>query len=111
MAFSLIDDDAGAVPVDLVSKAGFSRWREMVDLRERDWTASVGFAGDAGKLALVPGGDGRVAGLAAARHLPARRSARRGRCEPDGARLDARDLFVRSVPPEKEGSRSPAGLA
>ena len=60
MAFSLIDDDAGAVPVDLVSKAGFSRWREMVDLRERDWTASVGFAGDAGKLALVPGEDGRL---------------------------------------------------
>src|SRR3954469_9458397 len=60
MAFSLIDNDAGAVPVDLVPKAGFSRWLETAGSRERDWAAAVGFVGDAGKLALVPGEDGRV---------------------------------------------------
>ena len=60
MAFSLIDDDAGAVPVELVSKAGFSRWRETAGSRERDWAASIGFAGEAGKLALVPDADGRL---------------------------------------------------
>ena len=124
MAFSLIDDEAGAVPVELVSKAGFSRWRETAASRERDWAASVGFTGEAGKLALVPDADGRLgrvlagigddeaavwaaAGLpefAAARHLPPRRSARGGRSEPGGARLGARHLFVRPVPQEKEGS-------
>jgi leucyl aminopeptidase len=60
MAFSLIDDDAGAVPVELVSKAGFSQWRETAGARERDWAEAVGFTGDSGKLALVPGEDGRL---------------------------------------------------
>jgi leucyl aminopeptidase len=60
MAFSLIDDEAGTVPVELISKAGFSRWRETAGTRERDWAAVVGFAGDAGRLALVPGENGRL---------------------------------------------------
>jgi leucyl aminopeptidase len=60
MAFSLIDDDAGAVPVELVSKAGFSQWREAAGSRERDWAAAVGFTGDGGKLALVPDSEGRL---------------------------------------------------
>ena len=60
MAFSLIDDEAGAVPVELVSKAGFSRWLETAGSRERDWAASVGFTAEAGKLALVPDADGRL---------------------------------------------------
>ena len=60
MAFSLIDDDAGAVPVDAVSKAGFSQWRETAAARERDWAAAIGFTGEPGKLALVPAEDGRL---------------------------------------------------
>src|SRR3954453_18566330 len=80
MAFSLIDDEAGAVPVELISKAGFSRWLETAGSREgdviskagfsggletagsreRDWAASVGFTAEAGKLALVPDADGRL---------------------------------------------------
>ena len=63
MAFSLIDDDAGAVPLVAVSKAGLAAWREAAPARERDWVAATGFAGEAGKLALVPdkkGGLGRV---------------------------------------------------
>src|SRR3954452_11521697 len=60
MAFSLIDDDAGAVPVDAVSKAGFSRWRETAASCERDWAEEVGFTGEPGKLALVPDADGRL---------------------------------------------------
>jgi leucyl aminopeptidase len=60
MAFSLIDDEAGAVPVELVSKAGFSRRLETVEPRERDWAAAIGFSGEAGKLALVPNADGRL---------------------------------------------------
>src|SRR5260370_33306970 len=54
MAFSLIDDDAGAVPVVAVSKAGLAAWHENAPARERDWVMATGFTGEAGKLALVP---------------------------------------------------------
>jgi leucyl aminopeptidase len=60
MAFSLIDDDAGAVPVALVPKSGLPRWRETAAARERDWAASVGFTGETGAMALVPDADGRL---------------------------------------------------
>ena len=63
MPFSLIDDDAGAVPLVAVSKSGLAAWRETAPARERDWVAAIGFAGESGKLALVPdrtGGLGRV---------------------------------------------------
>jgi leucyl aminopeptidase len=63
MAFSLIDDDGGAVPLVAVSKSGLAAWREAAPAGDRDWVAATGFAGDAGKLALVPdkkGGLGRV---------------------------------------------------
>src|SRR5712691_6053490 len=63
MSFSLIDDDAGAVPVLAVSKAGLSAWHEAAPARERDWVMATGFTGEGGKLALVPnkaGGLGRV---------------------------------------------------
>ncbi|HEV8679476.1 MAG TPA: leucyl aminopeptidase family protein, partial [Stellaceae bacterium] len=63
MSFSLIDDDAGAVPLVAVSKAGLSAWRETAPAAERDWVAATGFTGEAGKLALIPGkkgGLGRV---------------------------------------------------
>src|SRR6266705_5232532 len=63
MAFSLIDDDGGAVPLVAVSKSGLAAWRETAPARERDWVVATGFTGEAGKLALVPdkkGGLGRV---------------------------------------------------
>jgi leucyl aminopeptidase len=63
MAFSLIDEGGGAVPLVAVSKAGLAAWREAAPARERDWVAATGFTGDSGKLALVPdkkGGLGRV---------------------------------------------------
>jgi leucyl aminopeptidase len=63
MAFSLIDDDAGAVPVLAVAKSGLAAWREGAPARERDWAMATGFTGESGKLALLPdkkGGLGRV---------------------------------------------------
>jgi leucyl aminopeptidase len=60
MAFSLIDDTTGAVPIAVVSKDGLAAWREKADPRERDWVAATGFTGEAGKLALVPGADGKL---------------------------------------------------
>jgi leucyl aminopeptidase len=60
MTFSLIDKDAGAVPVTVVGKSQISRWRETAPARERDWAQAAGFTGEAGKIALVPDEKGRL---------------------------------------------------
>src|SRR5438034_8166173 len=60
MAFSLIDEDAGAVPIAVLSKAGLAAWRETASAQEREWAAVIGFSAEAGKLALVPGETGRL---------------------------------------------------
>src|SRR5579862_443157 len=60
MPFSLIEDDAGAVPVDVVAKAGLAAWREVAPAKAREWAAATGFSGEAGKLALVPDDFGRL---------------------------------------------------
>jgi len=60
MAFSLIKDDAGAVPLTVVDKARLPQWRESAPRRERDWAQAVGFTGAAGKVALVPDEKGKL---------------------------------------------------
>jgi leucyl aminopeptidase len=60
MAFNLIESDAGAVPVTVLTKAGLAAWREDAAAKERDWVAATGFTGEAGKLALVPDKEGRL---------------------------------------------------
>jgi leucyl aminopeptidase len=60
MAFNLIDDDAGAVPVTVLSKAGLEAWRETAPRHTRDWAAATGFTAEAGKLALVPENSGKL---------------------------------------------------
>jgi leucyl aminopeptidase len=64
MAFSLIEGSecgGGAVPLVAVSKDGLAAWREQAPAHERDWIAAIGFAAEPGKIALVPGADGRLA--------------------------------------------------
>src|SRR5437879_500909 len=60
MAFNLIDDDAGAVPITVLTKTGLDAWRETAPRNEREWAAAIGFSAEAGKLALVPGETGRL---------------------------------------------------
>src|ERR1700720_3016160 len=60
MAFNLIEDDAGAVPVTVLTKAGLEAWRETAPARERDWAMATGFTGEGGKLALVPDKAGKL---------------------------------------------------
>src|SRR5580704_9492406 len=60
MAFSLIDDDKGAVPLTALNKAQLARWRESAPARERDWAVAAGFTGAAGKIALVPDKEGKL---------------------------------------------------
>src|SRR5262249_15149365 len=60
MAYSLIDKDAGAVPLTVVGKAEMRRWREGATARERDWAQAAGFGGEPGKVALVPDERGKL---------------------------------------------------
>jgi leucyl aminopeptidase len=60
MAFNLIDDDAGAVAITVLTKAGLEAWRETAPRRARDWAMATGFTGEAGKLALVPDDAGHL---------------------------------------------------
>jgi leucyl aminopeptidase len=61
MAFSLIDEAAGATPIAALTKSGFSAWLERAAERERNWVAATGFTAAAGKLALIPAEGGRLA--------------------------------------------------
>jgi leucyl aminopeptidase len=61
MAFSLIDETEGAVPIAALTKIELPAWLEKVPERERNWLASIGFSADAGKHALVPGESGNLA--------------------------------------------------
>jgi leucyl aminopeptidase len=61
MAFSLIGDTAGAVPVAVLTKDRLPAWLAEVGERERNWLTAVSFSAEPGKLALVPGDDGRLA--------------------------------------------------
>src|SRR3954451_3697436 len=60
MLFSLIDGDAGAVPVTMLSEVGLEAWREVASAGERGWAAATGFSAEPGKLALVPDQEGRL---------------------------------------------------
>ena len=61
MAFSLIDETEGAVPIAALTKGEFPTWLERAPERDRNWLASIGFSADAGKHALVPGETGKLA--------------------------------------------------
>ena len=61
MAFSLIDETEGAVPIAALTKTDFPAWLEKAPERERNWLTSIGFAAEAGKHALVPGESGKLA--------------------------------------------------
>ena len=61
MAFSLIDETEGAVPIAALTKGEFPAWLEKAPERERNWLTSIGFSAEAGKHALVPGETGKLA--------------------------------------------------
>jgi len=61
MAFSLIDETDGAVPIAALTKTEFPAWLETAPERERNWLTSIGFSADAGKHALLPGESGKLA--------------------------------------------------
>jgi leucyl aminopeptidase len=65
MAFSLIDDTAGAIPMVVLTKDRLPAWLTEAPERERNWLTATGFGAEPGKLALVPGENGRLARVVA----------------------------------------------
>ena len=61
MAFSLIDDAAGVIPVAALTKDRLPAWLAGALERERNWLTAIGFSAEQGKLALVPADNGRLA--------------------------------------------------
>ena len=61
MAFSLIEQSAGAVPIVAIGKDRLPGWLDEAPERERNWVTSLGFSAEAGKHALLPDETGRLA--------------------------------------------------
>jgi len=61
MAFSLIDDTAGAITVAALTKDRLPAWLADAPERERNWLTAIRFSAEPGKLALVPADNGRLA--------------------------------------------------
>ncbi len=61
MAFSLIDETRGAIPIVALSKEGLAPWLEAAPEPQRNWLRAIGFSAEAGKLALVPAETGGLA--------------------------------------------------
>jgi len=61
MAFFIVDDADGAIPITALSKAELPRWLETAPERERNWLGALGFSADPGKHAVVPDEDGSFA--------------------------------------------------
>ena len=51
MAFSLIDDTAGAIPVAVLIKGRLPAWLAEAPERESNWLTAIGFSAEQGKLA------------------------------------------------------------
>jgi leucyl aminopeptidase len=63
MAFSLIDETEGAVPITALTKDQLPGWLDQASERERNWLTSIGFSADRGKHALLPAETGKLAGV------------------------------------------------
>jgi len=59
MAFSLIDEIDGAIPITPLTKKQLPAWLDEAPDHERNWVRAIGFSADPGKHALVPGNAGR----------------------------------------------------
>jgi leucyl aminopeptidase len=60
MAFSLIDETAGAVPITALTKSQLPAWLDKAPERQRNWLTSIGFSADQGKHALLPAESGML---------------------------------------------------
>ena len=57
----LTSDKGEAVPINPVTPDGFAAWLVAAAERDRNWLQATGFAAEPGKVAPLPGPDGRLA--------------------------------------------------
>ena len=60
MPINLTDDPSGAIPIVAVTARDFAAWRKEQSAATGAWLDSLGYTGEAGKTALVPGEDGKL---------------------------------------------------
>ena len=65
MSIALTQDAKVATPIVLVAKEKFEGWLKSAPDAERHWLKAVGFTGEDGKFAFVPGADGRASKVVA----------------------------------------------
>jgi leucyl aminopeptidase len=63
MAYSLIDDSRDAIPVFALTQDRLPLWLGAAPEGRRNWVQAIGFSAEPGKVALVPGADGRLASI------------------------------------------------
>jgi leucyl aminopeptidase len=54
-------DKPPATPIHALSRAAFAKWAKKRPAATRNWLESIGFAGERGKVALIPGRNGKLA--------------------------------------------------
>ncbi len=60
MPINLTDDPSGAIPIIAVTARDFAAWRKEQTAATGAWLDALGYAGEAGKTALVPGEGGTL---------------------------------------------------
>jgi leucyl aminopeptidase len=61
MSATLTDDRGGTIPIIAVAAREFAAWKREQPQAAVIWLDSIGFTGESGKTALLPGTDGRLA--------------------------------------------------
>ncbi|MGB8841178.1 MAG: leucyl aminopeptidase family protein [Aliidongia sp.] len=61
MPAALTDDHSGAIPLLAIAARDFADWKGQQPPAIAAWLESIGFTGEAGRTALLPGADGRLA--------------------------------------------------
>ena len=60
MPINLTDDPSGAIPIVAVTARDFAAWRNEQNAATGAWLDALGYTGEAGKTALVPGEGGKL---------------------------------------------------
>jgi leucyl aminopeptidase len=61
MPATLTDNRSGAIPILAIAAPDFAEWKSRQPAASVAWLTSIGFTGEAGRTALLPGPDGRLA--------------------------------------------------
>jgi leucyl aminopeptidase len=62
MSLPFVDRSSTSLPVQIVSQPKWPAWLKAQSAARRGWVESLGAAGQAGDLVVLPGGDGKAAG-------------------------------------------------